>query len=52
MFKKQLESFVQLLKTGKYPYPYEETLETVAIVIAGVISRQQNGRKVLLAEIV
>ena len=52
MFKKQLESFVQLLKTGKYPYPYEETLETVAVVIAGLVSRQQDGRKVLLSEIV
>ncbi len=51
MFKKQLESFVRLLKTGKYPYPYEQTLETVAVVIAGTISRRENARKVLLSEI-
>jgi hypothetical protein len=52
MFKKQLESFVQLLKTGQYPYPYEQTLETIAIVIAGILSRTQDRRKVLLSEIV
>lgn len=51
MFKKQLESFVQLLKTGQYPYPYEQTLETIAIVIAGIVSRTQDHRKVLLSEI-
>ena len=52
MFKKQLESFVDLLKTGQYPYPYQQTLETVAVIIAGIISRQQNGRTVPLSEII
>ena len=52
MFKKQLESFVHLLKTGEYPYPYEETLETVGAVIAGTMSREEDGRKVMLNEIV
>ena len=51
MFKTQLESFVHLLKTGKYPYPYQETLETVAVVIAGLVSRKEGGRKVMLSEV-
>ena len=51
MFKKQLESFVHLLKTSQYPYPYQQTLETIAVIIAGIVSRQENGRPVPLSEI-
>ena len=50
-FKRQLESFVQYLRTGALPFPFSETEEMMKILIAGVRSRQQNGREILLEEI-
>lgn len=47
-FKKQLESFVQYLRTGIRPFPYEETVECMKIIIAGIISKQHNGEEVFL----
>jgi hypothetical protein len=51
MFKKQLESFIAYLRTGQRPFPYAETVELMKIIIAGIISREQGGREVLLEEI-
>ena len=50
-FKSQLEAFVQYLRTGERPFPFEETRELMAIVIAGIRSREEDGREVLLNEI-
>ena len=50
-FKTQLESFIQYLRTGERPFPWSETVELMKMVIAGLMSREQNGRKVLLEEL-
>lgn len=50
-FHKQLEVFVEYLETGVRPYPFEETIELMTIVIAGIRSREEGGRKVMLEEI-
>ncbi len=50
-FKKQLEAFVEYLRTGNSPFPFEQTVELIKMVLAGITSRQEGGRKVLLSEI-
>ncbi len=50
-FKNQLEAFVDYLRSGMLPFPFEETVELMKIVIAGIRSRNEGGRKVMLSEI-
>jgi len=50
-FKAQLQAFVDFLRTGVRPFPYQETEELMKLVIAGVRSREQGGREVRLAKI-
>ena len=50
-FKKQLDLFVNWLRTGEEPVPFEDTVEMMKIVIAGLKSREENGRVVYLDEI-
>lgn len=49
-FKTQLESFVRYLRTGTPPVPWAETRELMQLVIAGIESREQGGRRVFLSE--
>jgi predicted dehydrogenase len=50
-FKSQLVAFVKYLRTGERPFPWAETVELMKIIIAGIRSREENGREVLLTEI-
>ncbi|HOL22665.1 MAG TPA: Gfo/Idh/MocA family oxidoreductase [bacterium] len=50
MFKKQMETFIRFIDERKYPYPYEETVEIIKVIIAGIISREEK-RRVELREI-
>jgi predicted dehydrogenase len=50
-FKAQLQAFVDFLRTGERPFPFSETVELMKIIIAGIRSRQEGGREVLLTEI-
>ena len=50
-FKAQLLGFVGYLRTGLPPVPWEETRELMQLVIAGIESREQGGRKVYLSEL-
>lgn len=50
-FKAQLEAFVEYLRTGTAPFPFDETAELMKLVIAGIRSRDEGGRAVLLEEI-
>jgi predicted dehydrogenase len=50
-FKAQLEQYIKYLRTGAPPFPFEETIELTRILIAGIRSRQESGRKVRLEEI-
>ena len=50
-FKKQLEYFIEYVETDSRPYPFEETIELMTIIIAGIRSREQDGKKILLEDI-
>lgn len=50
-FKKQLEMFVNYLRTGEEEYPFGDTIEMAKIIIAGIKSREEGGRRVYLSEI-
>jgi predicted dehydrogenase len=50
-FKAQLVAFINYLRTGELPFPFAETVELMKIVIAGIRSREQSGKTVLLGEI-
>lgn len=48
MFKRQLTTFVEFVRTRKFPYPPEETIEMTRVIIAGIRSREEGGRAVSL----
>ncbi len=50
-FKVQLREFIDYLRTGRRPVPFEETAELMKIIIAGIRSRDDAGRKISLDEI-
>lgn len=50
-FKAQLVAYVNYLRTGKPPFAFEQTVEQMKIIIAGMISKRENGRRVHLSEI-
>lgn len=50
-FKKQLDMFVNYLRTGIEEYPFSDTVEMTKILIAGLKSRDEGGRRVYLDEI-
>ena len=50
-FKKQLDMFVKFLRIGEPPHPFEDTVEMAKIIIAGIRSREEGGRRVYLSEI-
>ncbi|WP_409345082.1 Gfo/Idh/MocA family oxidoreductase [Paenibacillus sp. MBLB4367] len=50
-FKAQLQAFIDYLRTGERPFPFEEIVELMKLVIAGIRSREEDGREVLLSEI-
>ncbi len=50
-FRGQLVAFIEFLQTGKRQYPFEETIELMSIITAGIRSREQGGRVVKLSEV-
>jgi len=50
-FRGQLVAVVDWLRSGEDPYPFTETLELMAILIAAIESREQNGKRVAVASI-
>ena len=50
-FKKQLDRFVEFLRTGVADHPFEDTIEMAKIIAAGIRSREEAGRIVMLDEI-
>lgn len=50
-FKKQLALFLDYLRTGEEPIPFNETMELMKLVIGGILSRDQGGRRIMLEEI-
>lgn len=50
-FKRQLEVFIEFVRTGKQPFAPAETFELIAVIVAGIESRRQNGGEVRLSDI-
>lgn len=50
-FRAQLVAFIDLLRTGKRPLPFEETVELMAVIIAGRRSREQGDACISVADI-
>jgi predicted dehydrogenase len=50
-FRRQLVAFVEFLRTKKTAYPFTDTVELMAVIIAGLRSRTENSRRVPVAEI-
>lgn len=47
-FKAQLVAFIGYLQTGVRPFPFSETVELMQILIAGIRSRDEGGREIML----
>jgi predicted dehydrogenase len=50
-FRNQLVDFIEMLRTGERPYPLSETIELMAVIIAGLRSRERGGAFVEVKEI-
>jgi predicted dehydrogenase len=50
-FRGQLVAFIEMLCTGQRPLPFEETVELMAAIIAGIRSREQGGKRIAIADI-
>ncbi len=50
-FRAQLVAFIDLLRTGTRPLPFDETVELMAVIIAGIRSRQQGGAQISIEDI-
>ncbi len=50
-FRGQLVAFIDMLKTGTRPLPFDETVELMAVIIAGHRSREQNGALIQISDI-
>lgn len=50
-FKKQMDLFVHFLRTGERPMPFTDTIEMMKLIIGGLVSRNEGGRRVMLSEI-
>ena len=50
-FRRQLVAFVEFLRTGTRPLPFAETVELMAVIIAGIRSREQGGAVIQVADI-
>jgi predicted dehydrogenase len=50
-FKTQLVDFITYLRTGQRPFEFPQTVELMKIIIAGIQSREQGGRRIVLSEL-
>jgi predicted dehydrogenase len=50
-FRGQLVAFIDMLRSGTRPLPFDETVELMAVIMAGIRSREQGGAIVNVADI-
>ena len=48
-FREQLLAFIQFVQTGVAPFPFDETIELMLVLIAGIRSRDQSGAEISIA---
>jgi predicted dehydrogenase len=49
-FKTQLEDFIGYLRSGRHPFEFAQTIELMKLVIAGIRSREQGGKRIFLGD--
>lgn len=47
-FRNQLVAFINFLRTGERPFPWQETVELMKLVIAGIESRNLHGKEIII----
>ena len=50
-FRRQMVAFIDFVRSGIKPYPFSETVELMAVLIAGLRSRAEGSRRVEISEI-
>jgi hypothetical protein len=50
-FRNQLLSYIDFVRSGRAPYPFVDTVEMMCVIIAGIRSRNENSRRIEIAEI-
>ena len=50
-FRGQMVAFINFVRTGIKPYPFSETVELMAVLIACIRSRAEGSRRVEIAEV-
>lgn len=50
-FRGQMVAIVEWLRSGTPPYPFRQTVEMMAVIIAGIESRENDGRPVAISSI-
>jgi predicted dehydrogenase len=50
-FRGQLLAFIDYVRTRRHPYPFAHTVEMMAVLIAGLRSRERGGQRVEIREI-
>jgi len=50
-FRAQLVTFIDMLRTGTPPFDFQQTIEMMAIIIAGIRSREQGGAVIAISDV-
>lgn len=50
-FRAQLLAFIEMVRTGEPPFFFQQTVELMAIIIAGIRSREQGGAVIFVRDI-
>lgn len=50
-FRAQLVTFIDMLRTGTPPFDFQQTIELMAIIIAGIRSREQGGAVIAISDV-
>ncbi len=50
-FRAQLSAFIDMVHTGIRPLPFDETVEMMAVIIAGTRSRERGGAVIKIADV-
>lgn len=51
-FRAQLVAFIDMLRTGQPPLDFSQTVELMAIIIAGIRSREQDGAVITIHDVI
>ena len=51
-FRAQLVAFIDMLRTGQPPLDFYQTVELMAIIIAGIRSREQDGAVIAIRDVI